>query len=284
MEPNSFYNRVQSAVAVIRKRIEARPMVGLVLGSGLGSLADQIEQPTILDYDEIPGFPQPGVVGHAGRMVVGRLGGRTVAALQGRFHFYEGHELSTVTLPVRVLAGLGATTLILTAATGGIAPTLGVGDLACLCDHLNLLGVNPLRGVADERLGPRFPDMTAAYDPMLRVLAARHAAELGFQLHEAVYAAMPGPSYETPAEIRMLRTLGADVVGMSTVPEAIVARQCGLRVLAFALVTNAAAGLGDHPISHVDVLEVGRGDAAARLARLIVKILADDAFEEDTPA
>ena len=184
--------------------------------------------------------------------------------------------------PCRVLGALGVSTLILTAATGGIAPELHVGDIACLRDHINLLGVNPLRGEHDERLGCRFPDMTNAYDPHLRALALRHAQALAVPLHEAVYAAMPGPSYETPAEIRMLRALGADVVGMSTVPETIVARQCGLRVLAFALVTNAAAGLGATSISHDEVLKAGHGVAAESLGQMIESILSDPSFDQPT--
>jgi purine-nucleoside phosphorylase len=270
-----LFERARRAADAIRREITLRPEFGIVLGSGLGGLADRVMDANALRYDEIPEFPPPGVPGHAGRLVIGRLGGRPVAALQGRFHYYEGHDLSTVTLPIRVLAALGVRTLILTAATGGVAPGLSVGQVTCLRDHINLLGANPLRGPHDERLGPRFPDMTMVYDARLRAAAVRHSDALGEPLREVVYAAMPGPSYETPAEIAMLRTLGADLVGMSTVPEAIVARQCGLRVLAFALVTNAAAGLGEGEISHEEVLAAGRGEGARRLGDLIERLLAD---------
>ena len=200
------------------------------------------------------------------------LGPTRVAALQGRFHSYEGHDLEAVTFPVRVMKALGVKTLVLTAATGGINPDFKPGDLVCLADHLNLIGSNPLRGPNDDRLGLRFPDMTRAYSAELRTIAAEEAAKLGMILREGVYACLPGPSYETPAEIRMLRALGADVVGMSTVPEAIVARHAGLDLLAFALVTNAAAGVTGATITHEEVLEAGR-EAGERLGDLIAGVV-----------
>ena len=248
------------------------PRIAIVLGSGLGVLADRLTDATTIPYDLIPHFPRPSVAGHLGNVIIGRLAGVGLLALQGRFHYYEGHDLEAVTFPVRVLRELGVRSLLLTAATGGINATYRPGDLMVLADHLNLLGTNPLRGANDDRLGVRFPDMTEVYASALRALAHTEANRLGLTLHEGVYAAMPGPSYETPAEIRMLRTLGADVVGMSTVPEAIVARHAGLQVLAFALVTNAAAGLSGQAITHDEVLAAGQR-AGERLGRLIAAIV-----------
>jgi purine-nucleoside phosphorylase len=226
-----------------------------------------------IPYERIPHFPRTTVAGHAGRAIVGDLHGSSVLMLQGRFHYYEGHDLDAVTFPVRVLQRLGVGTLILTAATGGIRTDLRPGDLILLSDHLNLLGANPLRGVNDDRLGTRFPDMTEVYSARLRRLAREESERLGIFVKEGVYACMPGPSYETPAEIRMLRALGADVVGMSTVPEAIVARHAGMEVLGIALVSNAAAGVLGTPITHDEVLTVGR-EAAPRLAALIERVIA----------
>ena len=248
------------------------PKVAIILGSGLGVLADRMTDATAVPYDLIPHFPRPSVAGHLGNLIFGRLAGVPILALQGRFHYYEGHDLEAVTFPVRVLKAAGIETLILTAATGGINAGFRPGDLMLLTDHLNLLGTNPLRGANDDRLGVRFPDMTEVYAATLRKLARDQAKEAQLTLHEGVYAALPGPSYETPAEIRMLRTLGADVVGMSTVPEAIVARHAGLRVLAFALITNAAAGLTGQAITHDEVLAEGKL-AGERLGKLIEAIL-----------
>jgi purine-nucleoside phosphorylase len=266
------YSRIDEAAAAIRPRWPEVPGVAAVLGSGLGPLADRAADRIEMPYAEIPHFPTTTVAGHAGHLIFGRLGGAPVALLQGRFHHYEGHDLATATLPVRVLRHLGVRTLILTAAAGGIRPDLKPGDIVCLADHLNLLGANPLRGPNDDRLGPRFPDMTEVYSRRLRDLAAAQARALGIDLRSGVYACMPGPSYETPAEIRMLRTLGADVVGMSTVPEAVAARHGGMDVLAFALVSNAAAGVTDAPISHEEVLEAGRA-SGPRLGELIERII-----------
>jgi purine-nucleoside phosphorylase len=225
-----------------------------------------------MPYATLPYFPTPTVAGHAGNVIVGKLEGAGVIMLQGRFHYYEGHDLSTVTFPIRVLQSLGVRTLILTAATGGIRGDLRPGNLVCLSDHLNMIGANPLRGADDSRLGLRFPDMTEVYSARLRNLADEEGRRLGIDLVSGVYACLPGPSYETPAEIKMLRTLGADVVGMSTVPEALVARHAGMNVLAFALVTNAAAGVLGTPISHEEVLEAGR-EAAPLLGQLITRIV-----------
>lgn len=281
-----LYERIQDAAAAIRRTIGDPPAVGVVLGSGLGGFADGLDEPVALPYEQVPHFPVPTVEGHRGRLVVGSVGGVRVAALQGRFHAYEGHDLAAVTFPVRVLRALDVRALILTASTGGIRETLRPGGLVAVSDHLNLLGVNPLRGANDDRLGPRFPDMTEVYSRRLRRVAVEEAERLGIPLTEGVYAAMPGPSYETPAEVRMLRTLGADVVGMSTVPEAIAARHAGMDVLAIALVANAAAGVTGQPIAHADVLEAGKvaGAKLDRLLRAIVERLGVEVASPSAPA
>jgi purine-nucleoside phosphorylase len=266
---------IDRAVERIGSLATASPRVGIVLGSGLAPIADRVAGARVISYGEIPGFPEPTVEGNRGRAIVGLLGGVPVVIFQGRFHSYEGHPLSIVTLPVRVMAALGVRTLILTAAVGAIDARLRPGDLVCLSDHINMIGDNPLRGLGPD-FGPRFVDLSQAYDPGLRARAARAAARLGFALREGVYAAVHGPSYETPAEIRMLRTLGADVVGMSTVPEAIVARQAGLDVLAIALVTNAAAGVTGKPVRHEEVVEAG-SRASDRLGALIEAIIGERA-------
>jgi purine-nucleoside phosphorylase len=272
----SLYDAVQAAAGAIAHELPDAPTVGLVLGSGLGPLADRVvHRRVVIEYDRVPGFETPGALGHAGRVVFGDLAGVPVLVYQGRFHYYEGHDPAIVTLPMRVAAALGVKTMLLTAATGGIAGGLLPGDLCCVTDHMNLMGTNPLRGPHDARLGERFPDMTRVYSPRLRAAAVRAAASLGIPLKPAVYAALSGPSYETPAEIRMLRTLGADVVGMSMAPEAIVARAAGMEVLGFAMVTNVAAGLGEDPateITHSEVLDVAE-TAGAKLGDLIMRIL-----------
>ena len=268
----SLHERAATAAAAIREVVPDFPTVAVVLGSGLGGFADALSDAASIPYAAIPHFPTPTVAGHAGNLVVGRSPGGPVAVLQGRFHHYEGHDLDAVTFPVRVLQALGVRTLILTAATGGIAASLRPGDIACLCDHINMLGASPLRGPNDDRLGTRFPDMGEVYPRHLAVVAKQEAAKLGFDLPDAVYACMPGPCYETPAEVRMLRTLGADVVGMSTVPEAIVARHAGIGVLAFAVVSNCAAGIADGAITHEEVLEAGRV-VAPRLFALIEAVV-----------
>lgn len=267
-----LFDRAEEAAIVIKERISELGKVAVVLGSGLGPLAQRLEDKTVIPYALIPHFPEPTVAGHQGNLISGRLGDARVIYLQGRFHFYEGHGLSVVTFPIRVLKQLGVETLILTAATGGLNLDYQPGDVVCLSDHLNLIGGNPLRGSNEDRFGPRFPDMTEVYSQRLRVIAADQAAKLGLKLRRGVYACLSGPSYETPAEIAMLRTLGADVVGMSTVPEAIVARHCGMEVLAFALVTNAAAGVTGTPINHQEVLEAGR-QAVPRLGGLIEAVV-----------
>jgi purine-nucleoside phosphorylase len=255
-----LYERVQEAVAFIRGRSPLEPQVGLVLGSGLGAVVEGMADPVALDYAEIPHFPAVTVAGHSGRLLVGRWATTEVAVLQGRFHYYEGYAMEDVTFPIRVLGALGVRCVVLTNAAGGINLRLRPGSLMLITDHLNLMGANPLRGPNDERFGPRFPDLTHVYSPRLRALAHEVAREIGLVLEEGVYAAMSGPSYETPAEIRMLRQLGADAVGMSTVPEAIVARHMGMEVLGLSVIANMAAGLTDRPLRHEEVLE-----AAARV-------------------
>ena len=234
----SLYDRVQAAAAVVRDRGALVPEVGIILGTGLGGLAGEIAIETEVPYGDIPGFPLSTVETHAGRLLLGRLGGRPVVAMQGRFHRYEGYDLQQVTFPVRVMHALGARTLVVSNACGGMNPLWGPGDLVLLSDHINLLGDNPLVGPNDERLGPRFPDMSAPYDPDLRSLARQVALELGIVLREGVYVAVPGPNLETRAEYRMLRAMGADVVGMSTVPEVIVAGHQGMRTIGISIITD----------------------------------------------
>ncbi|MFO0893201.1 MAG: purine-nucleoside phosphorylase [Isosphaeraceae bacterium] len=265
-------SRANEAARAIAASVAQVPNIAVVLGSGLNSLADTLGDRVTVPYTQIPHFPVPTVAGHEGNLIVGQLDGAGLLVLQGRFHHYEGYSLQQVTFPIRVLQFLGVKTLILTAATGGIRADLRPGNLVCLTDHLNLIGGNPLRGLHDERLGPRFPDMTEVYSKRLRALARDEAKRLTINLIPGVYACLPGPSYETPAEIKMLQVLGADVVGMSTVPEAIVARHGGLEVLAFALVTNAAAGVVGTPISHKEVLEAGK-KATPMLGKLIRRVV-----------
>lgn len=266
-------SEARAAAEHLADRIGDRPEAALVLGSGLGALADQVEEPTAVRYDEIPGFAASTVVGHRGRLVAGRLEGRRVLAFQGRYHAYEGHPAPALALPVRTAAALGATTLIVTCAAGGVNPELRAGDLMLIEDHLNLMGQNPLVGPVLEG-ETRFPDMTTAYDPALRALAADVAEREGVTLRRGVYAALLGPSYETPAEIRMLARLGADAVGMSTVPEVIAARAGGLRVLGIALISNAAAGIAGASLSHDEVVAAG-AEAAERFQRLVRGVLRD---------
>lgn len=271
-----LYERAEHAARSISARIGGDFVrVALVLGSGLGAFADELEAVDAIKYHEIPGFALPTVEGHEGRLVIGRVGGVGVAAMQGRFHFYEGYTLEEVTFPIRVLGLLGAKSLVLTNAAGGLNNSYEQGALVLISDHLNLMGTNPLLGRNDPRFGPRFPDMTEVYDREYQEAAIAEAHEMGLELRRGIYAALSGPSYETPAEIRMLRLLGADAVGMSTVPEAIVARQMGLRVLGLSCITNMAAGVLDKPINHEEVIETGervRETFAELLRRVIPKL------------
>ena len=252
---SDLYERVQEAAQAIRTRTPVVPQVGLILGSGLGGFADGLEDATAIDYGDIPHFPRSHVVGHKGRLVLGTRGGARCVAMQGRVHLYEGHSAQTVAFPARVLIALGAKVVIVTNAAGGLDPTWAPGTLMLIRDHINLLPDHPLRGPNDERLGARFPDMTTAYAPELRARVKQVAARAGIALAEGVYVASTGPTYETPAEVKMLRGLGADATGMSTVPEVIVARHMGARVIGISCITNHAAGITGHALSHDEVTE-----------------------------
>jgi len=253
------HTRLDYARAWVRGRTALRPVVGIVLGSGMGAFADGLGEAVAIPYQEIPEFPAVTVPGHAGRLVVGLLGSVPVAVLQGRVHLYEGVDAADVTFGVRLLGWYGVRSLLVTNAAGAVNQAFAPGDLVRITDHLNLTGADPLRGANDDRLGPRFPDMSEAYDARLGKLLETCAARRGVKLGAGVYAGLAGPSYETPAEIRMLRALGADLVGMSTVLEVIAARHAGIRVAAVSLVTNLAAGLSAAPLDHGDVLAAGAG-------------------------
>ncbi|MGB0040817.1 MAG: purine-nucleoside phosphorylase [Terriglobales bacterium] len=252
------FTRAESAAAFVLSRTALRPKIGLVLGSGLGAFADDLSDAVCIPYAQIPDFPRSTAIGHAGQLVIGNSGGIPVAVMQGRVHLYEGYPAAEVAFPTRVLGRMGVRTLILTNAAGGINVDYGQGALVMLRDHINLQGQNPLTGPNDERFGHRFPDMSFAYAKGLREIALEEVRRLGIVPHEGVYAALAGPSYETPAEIRYLRAIGADLVGMSTVAETIAARHMGIEVLAISCVTNMAAGILDKSLDHEEVLEVGR--------------------------
>ena len=272
------FDQVAEAAAFLKARLASlSPRIGIVLGSGLGAVADVVTGPVVVPYAEIPHFPRSTVEGHMGRIVAGLLGGVPVVVMQGRVHFYEGYSPEEVTFPLRVLGALGIRAVVLTCAAGGIAEGYQVGQLVALGDHINLMGWNPLIGPNEPRFafrpgaGLRFPDMTEAYSKALRSLAKQTAAEEGFALDEGVYLAVSGPSFETPAEIRAFRALGATLVGMSTVPETIVARHMGIEVLGLACVANLAAGLGATALSHQEVFETGR-QVEQRLSRLLQRL------------
>ncbi|MGD0481028.1 MAG: purine-nucleoside phosphorylase [Terracidiphilus sp.] len=274
----TYYDQVAEAAAFVHSRLGAlAPRVGMVLGSGLGAAADAVADPVFVPYQEIPHFPQSTVEGHSGRIVAGSLGGAPAIILQGRVHSYEGYTPREVTFPMRVLGALGVRAVVLTNAAGGIQAGYHVGQLVALADHINMMGWNPLTGPNESRFaarpgaGLRFFDMTEAYSKALRAMAAEAALEEGFSIAEGVYLATPGPSFETPAEIRAFRTLGATLVGMSTVPETIVARHMGIEVLGISCVTNLAAGLGATPLSHLEVQETGRM-VERRLAGLLKRL------------
>jgi xanthosine phosphorylase len=260
---------VNDAAAVLA---EHRPRVGIVLGSGLGAVADAVEDPVVIAYEQLPGFPRPSVVGHAGHAVLGRIGGVGVAVLGGRAHLYEGGDPDTLRTPVRALKAAGANTLILTNAAGSLREEVGPGSLMAISDHINLTGVNLLAGPNDDGLGPRFPSLKDAYDPGLLDALRAAASETGVALAEGVYLAVTGPSFETPAEIRAFRTLGADAVGMSTVQETIIARHCGLRVAAISAITNLAEGMSEQPLSHEQTLRDAER-AAGDLTRLLLNFI-----------
>jgi purine-nucleoside phosphorylase len=265
---SSYYDRVDEAVHYVRKQIGLTPHVGVVLGSGLGDFASRVRNANTIPYIQIPHWPPSGVVGHAGMLVAGEMGSKRVAVLAGRAHYYEGHDLQRSTFSIRVLGLLGVKTIVLTNAAGGINTSFESGALMVIDDHINLFGTNPLMGPNDERFGPRFPDMTEAYSKRLRGVADKVAAERGIAVAHGVYAALHGPSYETPAEIRYLRAIGADAVGMSTAPETIVARHMGIEVLAISCITNMAAGVLDKPLNHAEVMET-----AARVKDQFISLL-----------
>jgi len=267
--------RAERAAQFILQQTPLRPHIALVLGSGLGGFADELENAVRIPYAEIPSFPRSTALGHAGRLVIGTVAGIAVVAMQGRAHLYEGYSTQQVAFPIRVFGRMGVRAVVLTNAAGGINPTYGRGALVVIRDHINLQGQNPLAGANDDRFGPRFPDMTDAYNPQFRSFALDEADRLGGDIHEGIYAAMLGPSYETPAEIRYLRTIGADLVGMSTVPEVVVARHMGIEVLAISCVTNMAAGMSGEKINHEEVLETGervRGKFLALLRTVLPRM------------
>jgi len=268
--------RIDQAVAAIRTRTNLVPEIGLILGSGLGDYAETISSAVRIDYETLPDFPVSTVPGHAGRFVLGERLGKKVIAMQGRFHSYEGYAQSELTIPVRVMAKLGVQKLLLTNAAGGVNQNFKSGALMMISDHINYSGSNPLTGPNLDTFGPRFPDMTHVYDRNLREKLRQEAEKAGIHLDEGVYMMFGGPSFETPAEIRMARIAGADAVGMSTVPEAIVARHCGLQILAVSCITNLAAGILDAPLSHAEVLETTnrvRADFTKLLDLTLEKVL-----------
>ena len=277
-----LFERATAAAAYIRARSRLEPAIGIVLGSGLGAFAEQIADATTIPFTDIPHFPKSTVPGHSGRLVIGTLDGVPVAVMQGRVHAYEGYSSEEVTFPVRVLGLLGVKTLIVTNAAGGIRLDMKQGDLVLLSDHINFTGRNPIAGENDERFGPRFFDMTEAYSLRLRKLAVKAAEGEGISLAEGVYLCVLGPSFETPAEIRAFRAMGADLVGMSTVQEVIAARQMGIKILAISCVTNMAAGVTNTQINHQEVLETGKRIAGQFKALLkeVVPMIAEDVGKE----
>ncbi len=272
MSVSGLLTELDQAVGAVRARSAVEPRVGIVLGTGLGGLAREIEEAVSVPFADLPGFPEPTVETHEGHLTLGALAGTPVAVLQGRFHRYEGHDLRAVTFPIRLLRRLGAEVLVVTGACGGMRLDWSEGDLVLLHDHINLMGDSPLIGPNIDELGPRFPDMSEPYDGALRELARRAAMELGAQLREGVYVAVPGPSLETPAEYRMLRRLGADVVGMSTVPEVIVARHMGVRVLGVSIVTDLCDPDALEPVDVPRIIETAK-NAEPNLTRLVARVV-----------
>ncbi len=255
MSETNIYKKITEAVGAIRKLTPVRPSIGVILGSGLGGLADEVTDPVVIPYTDIPHFHGTSVEGHAGRMIIGHFHGVPTVFLQGRFHLYEGYAMEEVVFPTRTVCGLGVETLVLTNAAGGINTRFRPGDLMIIDDHLNLMGDNPLKGPNLAQLGPRFPDMSEAYSHAAISTLHTCAEELKIPIHHGVYAGLLGPTYETPAEVRMYRGLGADAVGMSTVPEAIAANHLGVRVAGLSCITNLAAGLSPHKLSHQEVID-----------------------------
>lgn len=265
---DDMFQKLQETVAYVRSRTSLEPETGIILGSGLGNLVDQITDREVIEYCDIPHFPVSTVAGHAGRLVFGRIGNQVVMAMQGRFHFYEGHSMRTIGFPIAFMKLFGVKTLVVSNACGGVNKSFAPGDLMLITDHINLIGDNPLIGLNDERLGPRFPDMTEPYSRRLAAIAERSAKEVGIKLRHGVYAALSGPCYETAAEIRYLKIIGADAVGMSTVPEVIAARHLGLEVLGISCITNMATGISKTKHSHESVVKTAN-EAAERFCALV---------------
>ena len=263
-----MFEKLEETVAFVRQRTDLQPTVGVILGSGLGQLVDRMTGQVAIDYRDLPHFPAPTVVGHAGRMVIGKIGGVVVVAMQGRFHYYEGHDMRTVAYPTAFMKQFGVRTLIVSNSAGGINRGFTPGDLMLISDHINLFGTNPLVGLNDERLGPRFPDMTEAYSPRLVEIADSAAGELGMSFRRGVYAGLSGPCYETAAEIRYLERIGADAVGMSTVPEVIAARYLGLEVLGISCITNMATGIATVKHAHEEVVRIAN-EASERFCTVV---------------
>lgn len=261
-------SRINTIAQTIQSQIKMKPSIGIILGSGLGDFADLIQEPVFIPYENINGLPKSTVEGHKGQFVIGTIGQHTIIAMQGRFHYYEGYTMQEVTLPVRVMAALGVTKLIVTNAAGGVNTSFNPGDLMLISDHIHFVGANPLIGKNLEAYGPRFPDMSETYNKGLREKAHLVAKQLGIQLKEGVYFYFSGPNYETPAEIKMVRILGGDAVGMSTVPEAMIARHSGMSVLGISCITNFAAGILDQPLNHQEVIET-----AARIKESFMKLM-----------
>ena len=268
------FEKLQETVSFIRTKTAVKPRIGIVLGSGLGGLADELEEPVAIPFDELPGWPSATAPGHVGRLLVARLAGCPVVMLQGRFHLYEGNDPGLVVQPVLLFHAMGARVVVLTNAAGGLDTSFGPGTLMVMRDHINLTGMNPLIGPNADELGPRFPDMTEAWSPRLRLALHAAAAAEDVEMREGVYVGLAGPSYETPAEVRMLAALGGDAVGMSTVLECIAARWVGLEVCGVSLVTNAGAGYTGEPLTHQEVLDAG-ASAGPRLARVIRRFIRD---------
>jgi len=265
--------QVRKAAHVIRNTCKLKPQVAIILGTGLGKLADDIKRKTVIDYEDIPEFPHSAVASHAGQLVLGKLGGKSVAALSGRFHYYEGWSMQQLTLPVRVMRALGAKVLIVSAASGGLNPQHRLGDIVIIEDHINLMGDNPLIGPNDDALGPRFPDMCRPYDPKLIALGSEAALKAGVRAHTGVYVGVAGPNLETRAEYRFLRTIGADVVGMSTVPEVIVGVHAGMRVFGAAIVTDMCMPDALEP-ANIDKIIAVANEAEPKLTRVVKRVIA----------
>ncbi|ARC85206.1 purine nucleoside phosphorylase I, inosine and guanosine-specific [Clostridium argentinense CDC 2741] len=264
---------VMESVDYIKSKLNFQPEIGVILGSGLGDMADTVEERTVIKYSEVPNLPVSTVQGHAGQFVVGKLNGKNVIMMQGRFHYYEGYDISTLALPIYIMKNLGVESLIVTNAAGGVNTSFVPGDLMLINDHINFCGNSPLIGKNDDKIGPRFPDMSEAYSKDYIKLAHEVSSDLNLKLQEGVYMMFSGPTYETPSEVRMARILGADAVGMSTVPEVIAARHCGIKTLGISCITNMAAGILDQPLNHNEVIETST-KVKSQFIKLVKEIVA----------